>query len=64
MVRPQPIDSLPDTRMSGIAEILAAGLMRVLTRKSSGQGAVSGESSLDFSAKESGHPTPIGVSDA
>jgi hypothetical protein len=41
-----------------IAEILAAGLMRVLARKSSGVCTASGESPLDIPATKSGHPTP------
>jgi hypothetical protein len=41
------------------AEILAAGLQRVFTRKSSGKAALASESSLDFSASESGHTTPL-----
>jgi hypothetical protein len=41
------------------AEILAAGLQRVFTRKSSGKAALARESSLDFSASESGHTTPL-----
>lgn len=53
-------------RIREIGEILAVGLMRVLAGKSSGQMAVSGESSLDLSAIKSGHPTPVmgGGSDA
>ena len=42
-----------------IAEILAAGLMRVVAQKSSPISADTEESSLDFSATESGHPTPV-----
>lgn len=45
-----------------IAEILAAGLMRALARKSSQISPRIGESPLDFSAPESGHPTPEKVS--
>jgi hypothetical protein len=45
-------------RLSEIANILAAGLMRLVARKSSPIFADTGDSSLDFSATESGHPTP------
>lgn len=44
--------------LSEIAEILAAGLMRVMARKSSPNYVPSRESSLDISAAKSGHPTP------
>jgi hypothetical protein len=46
-------------RLDEIAEILAVGLMRVAARKSSPISADPGESSLDLSAAESGHPTPV-----
>ena len=45
--------------LTEIAEILAAGLMRLMARKSSPISADPGESSLDLSAAESGHPTPV-----
>lgn len=45
--------------LAEIAEILAAGLMRLKARKSSGLSADPGESSLDFSGHQSGHPTPM-----
>ena len=45
-------------RLSELAEILAAGLMRLQARKSSGKSAGSGESSLDCPAHRSGHPNP------
>jgi hypothetical protein len=53
-------------RIREIGAILAVSLIRVLAEKSSGQRAVSGESSLDFSAIKSGHPMPLtgGGSDA
>ncbi len=47
-------------RLDEIAEILSLGLMRLQARKSSGKSPYFGESSLDFSACESGHPTPRG----
>ena len=53
-----PLD--PKGRVSEIAEIVAAGLMRLMARKSSPISADPGESSLDLSAAESGHPTPVG----
>jgi hypothetical protein len=46
----------PNTTISEIGEILAAGLMRLEARKSSQTSAASGESSLDISPAESGHP--------
>jgi hypothetical protein len=46
-------------RLGEIADVLAIGLMRVLARKSSGKPGQTRESSLDFSATESGHPTPV-----
>jgi hypothetical protein len=46
-------------RLDEIAEILAAGLMRLVARKSSPIFADTGDSSLDFSATESGHPNPV-----
>ena len=46
-------------RIAEIAEILAAGLMRLEARKSSSIFANTAESSLDFSATESGHPAPV-----
>jgi len=45
-------------RLDEIAKILSVGLMRLPARKSSGKLANPGESSLDLSAPESGHPTP------
>jgi hypothetical protein len=52
-------------RLADVAEILAAGLMRLVARKSSQIGPRIGESSLDFLTTESGHPTPAerGISD-
>lgn len=48
----------PHERLTEVAEILAAGLMRVLARKSSSVCADVGDSSLDISPAESGHPNP------
>jgi hypothetical protein len=47
-----------DDRLSEIAEILAAGLMRLETRKSSQKPADFGESSLHFTPDQSGDPPP------
>ena len=54
-----PADPFKNEPLAEIGEILAAGLMRVLQRKSSQTSPDGGESSLDFSATESGHPAPI-----
>jgi hypothetical protein len=43
------------TTLGEIGQILAAGLMRVLARKSSQTSAEGGDSSLDISPSESGH---------
>jgi hypothetical protein len=45
----------PAERLDEIAEILAAGLMRVRSRKSSPLSAVGGDSLLDCAAHPSGH---------
>jgi hypothetical protein len=42
-------------RLDEVAEILAAGLMRLRSRKSSPLSHANGESSLDFSPDQSGH---------
>ena len=47
-----------DDRVAEIAEILAAGLMRVCARKSSQKYADFGESSLALSRRQSGHADP------
>jgi hypothetical protein len=53
------VDSLgASERFSELAEILAAAVVRRQARKSSGISAGIGESSLDFSGQQSGHPTP------
>ena len=49
----------PPERLSEIAEILAAGVMRLAARKSSSISADRGESSLHFTANQSGDPTPV-----
>jgi hypothetical protein len=59
---PNPPSSLmPADRVAEIAYILAGGLLRLMGRKSSGKMVLPGESSLDFSARKSGHPTPLGA---
>jgi hypothetical protein len=45
-------------RLAEIADILAAGLMRLRARKSSPLSRDEGESSLDFSADQPGHARP------
>lgn len=53
-----PADMIVATEHIGeIAEILAAGVMRLQARKSSEFCGSHGESSLHFSAAESSHPT-------
>lgn len=46
-------------RLGEIAEILAAGLIRLQQRKSSPLSHDGGESSLDFPVDQRGHPTPV-----
>jgi hypothetical protein len=48
----------PVERLAEIAEILAAGAMRLRARKSSPKSANFGESSVDFSRHQSGHGYP------
>jgi hypothetical protein len=48
----------PAERLDEIADILAAGLMRLRARKSSALSDDYGESSLDFSADRRGHARP------
>lgn len=45
-------------RLDEIADILAAGLMRLIDRQSSPLSAHHGESSLDCPARQSGHANP------
>ena len=51
-------------RIAELGAIVAAGLIRVLARKSSGNKAETGECSLDFSAGKSGDPTPASIGEA
>lgn len=53
-----------EARLGEIAEILALGLQRLLARKSSPQSAGYGESSLDISPMQSGHPEGLAPGDA
>lgn len=46
-------------RISEIGEILAAGLVRLSSRKSREKSPDKPENLLDFSAPRSGHPTPV-----
>jgi hypothetical protein len=48
-----------EERLAEIAEILAAGLMRLKARKSSGLSTDAGESSLDCHAHQSGHANAL-----
>lgn len=47
-------------RLAELGEILAVGMVRLQMRKSSQKTADFGESSLDFTGHQSGHPTPSG----
>jgi hypothetical protein len=48
-----------DDRLAEIGEILAAGVMRLEARKSSGISAETGESPLHFMPDQSGHANPV-----
>jgi hypothetical protein len=48
-----------DERLDEVAEILAAGLSRLVARQSSRLSADVGESSLDCPADQSGHPNAL-----
>lgn len=50
--------SAAQSRVAEIAEILAVALRRLTARKSSPKPVAVGESSLDFTPDQSGHPTP------
>jgi hypothetical protein len=45
--------------LTELGEILAAGLMRLQARKSSGTSAETGESPLHFMVDQSGHANPV-----
>jgi hypothetical protein len=46
-------------RVAEIGQILAAGLMRLQTPKSSGLSDQNGENSLHYDASQSGHAAPV-----
>lgn len=48
----------PHERLAEIAEVLAAGFMRLWAQKSRGLSADTGESSLHLAPERSGHPNP------
>lgn len=52
-------DCIAANAVAELAEILAAGLMRLEARKSSRMSDVSGESSLHFTPDQSGHAPDI-----
>lgn len=52
-IRPDRME--PGERLAEVADILAAGLMRLKLRKSSHLSAVSGDSLLDCTARQSSH---------
>lgn len=56
---PIPGDHDAGDRLDEIAEILAAGLIRLQQRKSSHLSPDGGESFLDFPVDQRGHPTPV-----
>jgi hypothetical protein len=51
--------SEPQVRLTEIGELLAAGLVRVQARKSSGKSRETRENPLDFSGSRSGHRTTL-----
>jgi hypothetical protein len=53
-----PNQMSPAERLDEIADILAAGLMRLRARKSSALSRDGGESSLDYSPDQRGHADP------
>jgi len=59
MIKPEPSPEVTE-RLGQIASILASGLMRLQARKSSRIVPECGESSLHFSAAESGDPARTG----
>jgi hypothetical protein len=46
-------------RLTEVAEILSASLMRLQARKSSGLSGQNGENSLHYDASQSGHAAPF-----
>ena len=59
MTIPIEVDSDSSERLAEIGEILAAGLMRLEARKSSGLLGQNGENSLHYDASQSGHANPV-----
>jgi hypothetical protein len=57
-------DETAAERLDEIAEILAIGLMRLRTRKSSQLSADAGECSLDVAGHQSGHVDPESLENA
>jgi len=53
-----PDDASEYARLAELAEILAAGIVRVAERKSSGEPCDLGECPLDISGYQSGHAAP------
>lgn len=58
MHSPAKPSETPQDRLKEICQILAAGLVRLHARKSSGFSAADGESSLDCVGHQSGDPLP------
>jgi hypothetical protein len=56
----QPDDLTPAERLDEIAEILAAGIIRVRTRRRAPRGSTAEQVSVDFSPRRSGHARPSG----
>jgi hypothetical protein len=59
MTIPIEVDSDSSERLAEIGKILAAGLMRLQARMSSGLSGQNGESSLHYDASQSGHAAPF-----
>jgi hypothetical protein len=53
---PHPNRMAATERLDEVAEILAVGFQRLLARQSTPKSADAGESLLDISPKQSGHP--------
>jgi hypothetical protein len=59
MTIPIEVDSDCSERLAALGEILAAGLMRLQARKSSGLSGQNGENSLHYDASQSGHAAAV-----
>ncbi len=56
----EAVDRMPaGERLAEVAEILAAGLVRLISRQSTALSADPGESSLDCADDQSGHPNAL-----